>query len=478
MKLHVQFWKEQPALLLAISLLIGTSSFLFWESPWNWIFPSLWALYLACFRFWAEMLLILGGALYSWALYSGVPSGQIGYFSIISMQPQQSPFQKGHLYKGLLYMGRHRIPCSISHLGDNYPRADSDYIVRGQLQTKGAYTSFFKAKEWIPVKTSWSFAHFRYQMKERFRQFLDQHLHRPRTASFLGSLITGDVEDRMLRYEFNRLGLQHILAISGFHFAILIAFCSFFLGLFLSHRWKNITLLLALNGYFLFVGALPAVQRSWLTALLYLIGKLIGRHSSGLNLLGVAILIEALLDPLITAHLGFQLSFLSCAGILLFAPFFEQLLLSAPPSKLSPFAQHISLLSTFIRKTFCITLAVYTAIFPLLLFHFHSFPLVSLLYNLFFPFLVSAAIFALLISLLIFLFLPPLAPYFFQATDFFTYQLLNLTTYPPPILNYSIHAPPFPGWLIPFYLFGLFCLTNSSFSGKILGTYGGRSSAG
>ena len=447
---HRLFWIEQPALLLGLSVLIGTSSTLFWDFPWNWAFPLLWIVYLAQCRSWAPIALVIGGAVYSWCLYPSVPTGNGGYFSIASLQPHQSPFQKGLIYKGMLTIEGQRIPCNVHHLGSEYPKANCDYILHGKLQQRGPYDYLFKPKKWIPVKNTWSLAEIRYQMKEKLRHFLNQKLIRPRTASFLGSLITGDVEDRALRYEFGRLGLQHILAISGFHFAILIAFCAAFLSLFLPYRAKLITLLCAVNIYFLFVGALPAVQRSWLAALLYLVGKLIGRHSSGLNLLGVALLVEVILDPLISANLGFQFSFLSCAGILMLGPLFP-----SAPSKPTLISQHAS----FFRKGFRLTLAVNAAMLPLLLYHFHQFPLLSLLYNLFFPFLVGIALFSLFLSLLASLLFPPLADLLFYLVDWFTAELLNLAAYPPIALDYSLKMAHVPAWTIPLYIFALFWLS-------------------
>ena len=460
---HKLFWIEQPALLFALSVLVGTSSALFWDFPWNWVFPILWCTYLIALRYWPQIILILASAIYAATLYSGAPTGDIGYFSIASLQPHQSPFQKGLIYKGMLFIDGYRVPCHISHPFGEHPEANCDYIVKGTLKTRAPYTYFFKAKEWIPVKNTWSFAELRFQLKEKFRKFLDQKFHHHRTATFLSSLITGDVEDRSLRYEFGRLGLQHILAISGFHFAILIAFCSFFLSLFLPYRYKLISLLILINLYFLFVGSVPAVQRSWLMAMLYLIGKLIGRHSSGLNLLGVALLVEVLLDPLVAAHLGFQLSFLSCIGILLFRPLFasplHHLLPTHTPSTLTPLSQHVYLLTSFLRQGLSINFAVNLAILPLLLSNFHQFPLLALLYNLFFPLLVSAALFGLLVTLLLHLLVPPLASPCFALLDTFTSHLLDLASYPPLPLDYSLTVAHFPAWIIPPYLFALFCVS-------------------
>lgn len=308
----------------------------------------------------------------------------------------------------MLYIDGAKIPCSIHTKMENRPLANCDYIVSGALKQRGVFEYGFKAKQWLPLNKGFSLAEIRYRTKERLRRFLEVKLTSPRTASLLGSLLTGDVEDRSLRYEFSRVGLQHVLAISGFHFGLLTAFCSFFLSLFLPNRWKLIALLICVNGYFLFVGSSPAVQRSWLTASLYLFGKLIGRHTTGINLLGTSLCVETIADPLVTSNIGFQLSFLSCFGILLFYPLFERRIQSALPKRnltqtdhLTFIAKHGHLVSTFLRRALSLTLAVNLAIFPLLLYHFHQFPLLSLLYNLFFPFFLSLALFALLISFLV-----------------------------------------------------------------------------
>ena len=50
-----------------------------------------------------------------------------------------------------------------------------------------------------------------------------------KVASFFSSLATGDIDERALSLEFGKIGVNHLLAISGFHFALLTTFCSFIL---------------------------------------------------------------------------------------------------------------------------------------------------------------------------------------------------------------------------------------------------------
>jgi competence protein ComEC len=407
----ILFWREHPALLIALSFLFGAT---------NLLLSLFWALYLLYLRSWHVLILLGVALLYSWALTPAPTKTNQAYFTISQLKNFQTPFHKGYLYKGFAWLETQKVPCTV--FSAKHHPADRDYVLSGNL-----VEDRFKAKTWTPVPNTTSLAEWRYQLKEQFRKFLSQKLS-PKPATFLSSLITGDVEERTLRFEFSRLGLQHILAISGFHFAILILACSYTLGLFLPERPKILLLILTINAYFFFVGPIPSVQRSYLAALCYLIGKLLRRKTTGLNLLGVAMLTELLLDPLAPQQLGFQLSYLSCAGLLLLMP-----ILPKYPNPIR------------------ITLAVNIPLLPLLLYHFHKFPLLSLLYNLFFPFLVSLSLYLLLLSLLF--------PFLFPLLDFFTTQLLDLVAYPPCALNYVLSVPHFPFLIIPPYLLLIFLIS-------------------
>lgn len=467
---HSPFWEQHPALLYAITLLIGVTASLFWEFPWNLFFLLLWIGYLIALKRWRVLFLLPAISLYCFFLYANAPQlKQLqeieAMFSISSLQPHQSPFQKGVIYKGTLFLPETKIPCSMYLQGRDVPPANFDYWVEGTLEQRGHFDYTLKPRQWIPIKKSWSLAHWRYLVKERYRAFLEKKFTQ-RVADFFVALSVGDLENRLLKYEFEHLGLQHILGVSGFHFIALIAFFSFLFSLFLPRTWKLLVLLTLVNAYYLFIGPFPAVQRCWLTASVYLISRLIKRRTSGLNLLGFALGAEVICNPLIVSNIGFQLSFSSCIGILLLhSPIEKRLRILLPKrsasdiAALSLFSKHGYILSNFVRQAFSLTMAVNIMILPILLVHFHFFPLLSLFYNLFFPFFADAILFLLLLSLALHLLTPSLASFLFSATDWLTQYLLDLASYPPIALDYPFFCSHLPTWLIPCWIFFLFALS-------------------
>lgn len=462
---HREFWRVHPALLAGISLLISIGIFLFAFTPWLLL---LWSAYLLSLQKWSSLVLSFLGGTYAALLYpplnAALPMECTARFCISSLQRSQTPFHSTYLYKGTLYFEGKSLPCSITMpTSAKRPLASRDYWLEGTLIEREPFDYTFKPKRWIPIDNTWSMAELRFSSKEYIRSFLQSKLHRRQTALLLSSLATGEVEDRQLRYEFGRLGLQHILAISGFHFGVLLTFLSLFIGLLLSAKPKWLLMLLCTSTYFLLIGSSFAVERAWLAASLYLLGKLLRRRAEPLNLLGGAMLIELLLHPLAAANLGFHFSFGSCLGILLFYRPMEKFLRHLFPVRslseaisLSPLSQCAYLISSSFRKSIALTLSVNVTILPLLLYHFGRFPYLSLLYNLFIPCLVSIALFGLFIAFLAHLALGSWSTPLFFLLDWFTAQVLDLISYPPLCLDYSLYVPEFSPLIPVTYLALLF----------------------
>lgn len=467
------FWSHHPALSFGIAALCGCALAL--NSSWILAFCSI--LFLAIFPWKKSLLLfaiLLAYSLYTANLYQlpvlpeeGV-KGQ-GFLQVDFLSQRRSHFGSHWIYKGSVIefqdergapIGK-RLPVVVSLLDQPdliRPLADGHYLINGTLRPtkKGGYLLIPQKGEPLQkLSGSWSLAEWRFQAKSAINQWIVAHIPNSRAASFLGGISTGDFDDRLLSFELARFGVQHIMAISGFHFGLLAGLLGVFLRCFFNFKVVAIILLVLMSAYFLLIGAGPSVLRSWLTISIALCGILLEKKEQALNSLGIALLIVLLLDPLSCLSLGFQFSFLSTAAILLGYQSLDRLFQHIWPTRLLGTAlemprwdQHNYCLLMLFRKSLALTLAVHVVAVPLTLFHFSKFPLMSLAYNLFFPFLVSVSLFLLVLAAFV-SFVPPLAVLIHQLNSYLTTLTLNLTFHMPPSVDIAIYTRPFSAdWVV------------------------------
>ncbi len=116
-----------------------------------------------------------------------------------------------------------------------------------------------------------------------------------------------------------RAGLSHLLAVSGLHVGLLLGACWWIFGP-LSSRLAWTLAGLVLLTYGCLVGPRPSLLRAAIMALLVIASFAAERPPQALNALCAALILILALDPESAADLGFQLSFLATAGILILAP--------------------------------------------------------------------------------------------------------------------------------------------------------------
>jgi len=288
---------------------------------------------------------------------------------------------------------------------------DKVYRIEASLLPSDAYGVQLRAAkkgEWEVVDSYWSLAPLRLKTRIWLREHLSRFSGDERATGFLVGLATGEFDDRLMTYEFGRFGLQHVMAISGFHFSLVAGMVAFALRFIFSPKLVVVCLTTLLTTYFLFLGARPSVMRAWIGVLITLLAMWRCGQAQPLNSLGVALLAQLLFDPLVADQVGFQFSYLATAAILLFCAPFEQLLERLWPKRQLAQARFLSrgeqsgyLLLQFVRSGLALTLAIHLITLPFLLAVFHRFPLMSLLYNLFFPFLVSLSLLMVLVGMII-----------------------------------------------------------------------------
>ncbi|MCM1075841.1 MAG: ComEC/Rec2 family competence protein [Bacteroides sp.] len=190
---------------------------------------------------------------------------------------------------------------------------------------------------------------------------------------FLNAVLTGD-RDMLTadtRELFSVTGLSHVLALSGLHVGIIAWFVSILLlPLYLTGmrkiRWFIVVMVLWL--FAVMTGLSPSVVRSVVMSTVFFISFSMQRVRSPFNSLCVAALFILILWPYALYTVGFQLSFLAVASIMLFA------------DRFNPFSRRMAVLHA-IASYPAVTLAAVLGTAVVSAYYFNIFPLLFLPVN-------------------------------------------------------------------------------------------------
>jgi competence protein ComEC len=196
------------------------------------------------------------------------------------------------------------------------------------LGRQGIHTLFYGANDFKPLVLRKNQGNFLKAWALKTKRFLSSRLDSafdPRQAGFLKALFLGDkggVEEEF-KDLFAKTGTLHILAVSGFNTGFLAVSVWFLLKPFAIARDIKLFLTLGAIWFYCFVvGWQAPMVRASVMASALILGKILGRKTSALNALGLAALVILLVQPRQIFDVGFQLSFLAVAAIILFFPIF------------------------------------------------------------------------------------------------------------------------------------------------------------
>ncbi|HET6348431.1 MAG TPA: ComEC/Rec2 family competence protein, partial [Candidatus Krumholzibacteria bacterium] len=163
-----------------------------------------------------------------------------------------------------------------------------------------------------------------------------------------------------------RLGITHLLAISGMHLTTM-AGCVLLLAR-RAPRWRSWLLAGALTLYAGMVGSIASLSRAYLMAMLMLGAHAIVRPVRPRDALAVALLIMSVSRPLALRAAGLQLSFAATFAVLMVLPE-----LWRPRATDTPRVRRLANdAARSVRSAFVLSLAVELFIAPLQLHHFHA----------------------------------------------------------------------------------------------------------
>lgn len=451
----LHFWEENPCLLYGVIFLLADALILNFNHI---LFFPLSILFLPLLFFKSSSKALIQKILLSIALllmsllyfyfFTILPSSDYpvegrGIFTIQSIQECPHSYGNRWIYKGTLLRFKNKkdidiaknIPCILlsKNTKENRPLANCNYLIEGQLsKNRDSHSYFLKSHgDWTPIPNTYSFSELRFNIKKQICSYIDHFIQNKRSAIFLKGICTGEFNDVEMKYEFSRFGLQHIMAISGFHFSIIAGFFNFLLSFFFSRKYTAALLIFIMCTYFLFLGPNPSVMRAWVMVFIVILGTFMEQRSKALNSLGISIFIILIYDPFLIKHIGFQFSVGVTAAILSLYQIIDlQIQFIFPKKKLyqaiemNLIDKHGYCIIAWIRKAISLSLSVNLVALPMTLFYFNKFPLLGLIYNWFFPFLVSVSIILLIFGLLFFM-ISPIAALIHSINSSYTFFILN-----------------------------------------------------
>ncbi|MGZ5248238.1 MAG: ComEC/Rec2 family competence protein, partial [Flavitalea sp.] len=189
------------------------------------------------------------------------------------------------------------------------------------------------------------------------------------------ALLIGYKEDlnRELLQQYSNTGVVHVIAISGLHLALIYVLiekvCSFFIRR--KTLLKAVIILAGLWIFTLLAGASPSVVRSAVMFSMIVIGETFQKRSGITNSLFASAFLLLCYNPYWLWDLGFQLSYCAVLGLVLSAkPIYDLLYIQ-------------NKLIDQLWKMCSVTLAAQLFTLPILLYHFHQFPVYFLFTNFF-----------------------------------------------------------------------------------------------
>jgi competence protein ComEC len=140
-----------------------------------------------------------------------------------------------------------------------------------------------------------------------------------RGALFDGIVIGDDrFQSALMSFEFRASGLGHLLAVSGQNVAfMLVAVRPLVKRLTLRWRWAALLVTLAL--FAVVTRWEPSVMRAVAMAAVVATAGLLGRYTSSIRVVAVAVVVLLLIDPLIVRSFGFQLSLAATVALVVLA---------------------------------------------------------------------------------------------------------------------------------------------------------------
>ncbi|MBI5254435.1 ComEC/Rec2 family competence protein [Candidatus Falkowbacteria bacterium] len=208
------------------------------------------------------------------------------------------------------------------------------------------------------------------KVKNAFIDKLNLTLQEPH-ASLLAGILVGarDNIPKNLADDFQRAGISHIVAMSGYNITVVSAMIMNMLVFYFIRRQRAFWFAAAgICCFIMLAGMSASVVRAGIMGVIILLAKQLGQIAKIKNILTITLLIMLLLEPNVWRDVGFQLSFLSTIGLIYLAP---------------KIYKYFSWVPEFVgtRDNVCSSFSAIIMTLPVTIYYFHKFSVVAIAAN-------------------------------------------------------------------------------------------------
>lgn len=232
-------------------------------------------------------------------------------------------------------------------------------------------------------------------LRTKILSILKANVPNPQELAIAEALLIGYREDldRDLVRAYSNIGIVHIIAISGLHLGMIYSLLLFAFKPFGHSKYirflKPICIIAVLWIFTGIAGMQPSIVRSAIMFSCIAIGDSLGKKTNMYNSLVLSAFIILLVNPFALWDVGFQLSYAAVLSIVVFSPYIKKWV----------FVKNKILQNIFYLNA--ITLSAQILTLPIVLYHFHQFPILFLLTNLVAVPLSGLVLYALILLLII-----------------------------------------------------------------------------
>lgn len=284
---------------------------------------------------------------------------------------------KDELARNLFYGEDLLIPAKFNTVEPPYNPGEFNY--KQYLAHKNIYHQAFlypKQYKVLSVGNGNPLIAYALEVRQNLVKKLKANMHDTTAIAVASTLILGykaDLSNDVLQ-AYSKTGTIHILSVSGGHVAILYLLLMWVLHFGHISRGgriiKALIIVIIIWIYALLTGFSPAANRAALMISMVICGKTFYRYVNTLNILACSAFGLLLIDPFLLVDVGFQLSYLAVAGLIVFQPIICQWFTF----------KHKAV--NYLWQACSVSIAAQVITFPLSAYYFHQFPIYFLVSNL------------------------------------------------------------------------------------------------